>query len=90
MKRMENRLAERGGFELPEPVKAHSLSRRAQSTTLPPLRCQAVPSVREPVGKAPHLKGPVRPSPHPECPTASPLEREATAYPTDLDRAFLV
>jgi hypothetical protein len=31
-------LAERGGFELPEPVKAHSLSRRAQSTTLPPLR----------------------------------------------------
>ncbi len=32
-------LAERGGFELPEPVKAHSLSRRAQSTTLPPLRC---------------------------------------------------
>ncbi len=31
-------MAERGGFELPEPVKAHSLSRRAQSTTLPPLR----------------------------------------------------
>lgn len=32
------KMAERGGFELPEPVKAHSLSRRAQSTTLPPLR----------------------------------------------------
>ena len=31
-------MAERGGFELPEPFQARPLSRRVQSTTLPPLR----------------------------------------------------
>ena len=32
------RLAERGRFELPEPVKVQQFSRLPQSTTLPPLR----------------------------------------------------
>src|SRR5579862_100268 len=31
-------MAERGRFELPEPVKVRPLSRRVRSTTLPPLR----------------------------------------------------
>src|SRR5271154_4787225 len=36
--RAEKRMAEREGFEPPEPLRAHLISSQAHSTTLPPLR----------------------------------------------------
>src|SRR5271154_2386210 len=39
-------LAERGRFELPEPVKVQQFSRLPQSTTLPPLRDTTILALR--------------------------------------------
>src|SRR5579863_10124906 len=40
--RCKTKMAERGRFELPEPVKVQRFSRPPQSTTLPPLRISII------------------------------------------------
>ena len=71
-------MAEREGFEPPEPLRAHALSKRAHSTTLPPLRCpgesakQSAPAKPSAERKAPRPRGSTR-----NCSTRAVLDRSA-------------